>query len=214
MDVREEPVERVRLGTLARVEVDRQRRKLAAVERLPRRDRRAARIERLLLALRQDVRLLLPRDPEAVRVRLELGRREERVGRGVVEVEPLEIDEEEKALEVGKPVARERREVVRLGVGRLGVLARRRVETHAGDVLVERVELGEEREQLGGADGTDRAAAPLGEVARACEELIPRSARRVRGRGEIVEIPADAGRAEGTRGHGSERTAAGRALRC
>ncbi len=148
VDVREEAVERVRLGALARVEVDRQRRELAAVERLPRRDRRPPRVERLLLTLRQDVRLLLARDPQAVRVRLELGRREQRVGRGVVEGEPLEIDEEEKALEVGEAVAGERREIVRLLVGRLGVLARRRVEPRAGDVLVERVELGEEREQL------------------------------------------------------------------
>src|SRR5437660_1492582 len=70
--VREEPVDRVRLGTLAAVEVDRQRRELAAVERFPRRDRRAARVERLLLALRQDVRLLLAGNPEAMCVRLEL----------------------------------------------------------------------------------------------------------------------------------------------
>ena len=183
VDVRKEAVERVRLGALARVEIDRQRRELAAVERLPCRDRRPPRVERLLLALRQNVRLLLAGDLQAVRVRLELRRGEQRLGRGVVEVEPLEIDEEEQALEVGEPVARERREIVRLLVGRLGVLARRRVEPRAGNVLVQRVELGEESEQLGSADGADRSAPSLGEVAGAREELVPRSARRLRVRG-------------------------------
>ena len=115
---------------------------------------------------------------QAVRVRLELRRGEELVGRGVVEREPFEIDEEEEALEIGEAVAGERREIVRLRVGRLGVLARRRVEARAGDVLVERVELGEERVELGGADGADRAAPPLGEVARAREELVPSARAR------------------------------------
>src|SRR5205823_2085521 len=99
MDIREKAVDRVRLGALARVEVDRQRRELAAVEGLPRRDRRPPRIERLLLTLRQDIRLLFARDPQPVRVRLELGRGKELVGNGVVEVEPLEVDEEKEAFE-------------------------------------------------------------------------------------------------------------------
>src|SRR5206468_6356980 len=68
-------------------------------------------------------------------VRLELRVLEQRVRLGVVEREPLELDQEEEALEVGGPVAGERREVVRLGVHRVGVLAGRGVEVDRGDVL-------------------------------------------------------------------------------
>ena len=147
VDVGEEAVDRVRLGAVAAVELDGQRRELAAVQRLPGRDRGPARVERLLLALGQDVRLLLPGHPQPVPVRLELGGLEQRVGLGIVEREPLELDEEEEALEVGGPVARERREVVRLGVHRIGVLAGRGVEVDAGDVLRELVELVEQLAQ-------------------------------------------------------------------
>ena len=125
----------MRLRTVAAVELDRQRRELAAVQRLPGRDRGAARVERLLLPLGQDIGLLLPRHPQPMPVRLDLGSLEQRVGLGVVERKPLELDEEEDALEVGGPVARQRRQVVRLGIRRLGVLAGRGVEVDPGDVL-------------------------------------------------------------------------------
>src|SRR5262245_28179474 len=87
------------------------------------------------------------------------------------------------------------------------MLARRRVEPGTCNVLLERVELGKECRELSGADRADRAAPPVGEVARATEELVPRAARGLRIGQEIVEIPADAGRAEGgTYGHARERT--------
>ena len=196
VDVGEETVDRVRLGPVAAVELDGQRRELAAVQRLPGRDRGPARVERLLLALGQDVRLLLPRHPQPVPVRLELGGFEQRVRLGVVERQPLELDEEEEALEVGGPVAGERREVVRLGVRRIGVLARGRVEMDAGDVLRELVELVEQLPQPLGAGRADRAAPPLGEVACTGEQLVPVAARLLGVRLEIAQIPADPSGAE------------------
>src|SRR6478672_10569672 len=108
VDVGEKAVDRVRLGPVAAVELDGQRRELAAVQRLPGRDRGPACVERLLLPLGQDVWLLLPRHPQAMPVRLEFGILEQRVRLGILEREPLELDEEEEALEVGSPVAGER----------------------------------------------------------------------------------------------------------
>ena len=121
---------------------------------------------------------------------------EQRLRLGIVEREPLELDEEKQALEVGGPVARERREVVRLGVDRVGVLAGRGVEVHAGDVLRELVELVEQLAQSLGPGRADRAAPPLGEVARADEQLVPVAARLLGVRLEIAQIPADPGGAE------------------
>ena len=83
--VGEEVVDRVRLGAVAGVELDGHRRKLPAVQRLPGRDRGAPRVERLLLPLGQDVRLLLPGYAQPVPVRLELRGLEQRVRLGVVE---------------------------------------------------------------------------------------------------------------------------------
>ena len=167
------------------------------MQRLPGRDRGPARVERLLLSLGQDVRLLLPRHPQPVPVRLELVGLEQRVGLGIVEREPLELDEEQEALEIGGPVARERREVVRLGVHRIGVLAGRGVEVDAGDVLRELVELVQQLAQPLGAGRADRAAPPLGEVARAGEQLVPVAARLLGIRLEIAQVPTDPGGAEG-----------------
>ena len=120
-----------------------------------------------------------------------------RVGLGIVEREPLELDEEEQALEVGGPVASERREIVRLRVHGIGVLAGRGVEVDAGDVLRELVELVEQLAEPLGAGRADGAAPPLGEVARAGEQLVPVAARLLRVGLEIAQVPTNSGGAEG-----------------
>ena len=197
VDVGEESVDRVRLGAVAAVELHRQRRELPSVERLPGRDRRAPRVERLLFTLGQDVRLLLPRDAQAVRVRLELGGVEQRLRLGVSQREPLELDEEEHALEIGGPVACQRREVVRLGIRRIGVLAGGRVEVDARGVLRKLVELVEHVAQPLRARRAHGAAPPFGEVARPREQLIPFPRRLLGVRLEIAQVPANPSCAEG-----------------
>jgi hypothetical protein len=132
-----------------------------------------------------------------VPVRLELGGLEQRLGLGIVEGEPFELDEQQETLEVRGPVARERRKIVRLRVHRVGVLAGGGVEVDAGDVLRELVELVEKLSQPFGAGRADRAAPPLGEVARAGEQLVPVASRLLGVRLEIAQVPADPGGAEG-----------------
>ena len=75
---------------------------MPVVQRLPRGDRRAARVQRLLLRLAQDVRLLLALDAQLVLVRRDLGRRQDLVGLGVVERDPLEPEEDERVLDLGR----------------------------------------------------------------------------------------------------------------
>ena len=110
---------------------------------------------------------------------------------------PLELDEQKKAFEVGGPVASQRRQVVRLGIHRLGVLAGGRVEMDSGDVLRQLVELVEQFPQALRPHGADRAAATLGEVARAGEELVPLPPSLLGVGREVAEIPANAACAEG-----------------
>src|SRR5262249_12006726 len=153
-------------------------------------------VQRLLLPLGQDVRLLLPRYPQPMPVGLDLVGLEERVGLGIVERDPLELDEEEEALEVGGAVASERREVIGLGVHGVGVLAGRGVEMDAGDVLRELVELVEQLPQALSAGRADRVAPSFREVARAGKQLIPVAARLLGIRLEIAQIPTDPARAE------------------
>ena len=196
VDVGEKTVDGVRLRPVAAVELHGEGRELPAVERLPCRDRGATSVERLLLPLGEDVRLLLPRHPQAVPVRLELVGPEQRVCLGVLQRDPLELDEEEEALEVGGPVAGESREVGGLGVRRIRVLASCGVEVDAGDVLGQLVELVEQLPQSLRAGRADGAAPPLREVACAVEQIVPVAARLLAVRLEVAQIPTDPGGAE------------------
>src|SRR4051795_13130904 len=135
--------------------------------------------------------------PRAVPIRLELVALEQRVRLGVLQRDPLELDEEEEALEVGGPVAGESREVGRLGVRRIRVLASGGVEVDARDVLGQLVELVEQLPQPLGAARTHGAAPPLREVACAVEQIVPVAARLLAVRLEVAQIPTDPGRAEG-----------------
>ena len=77
------------------------------------------------------------------------------------------------------------------------MLAGRGVEVDPGDVLRELVELVEQFAQGVSAGRADGAPPPLGEVARAREQLIPVAARLLGVRLEIAQVPADPGGAEG-----------------
>ena len=188
--VREDHVHGVRLDAVAPVERDLERRDLAVVQRRPRRDGRRARVQRLLLRLAQDVRLLVPQRAQLVREARELRRREQRLGGLVVERDPFEIDEDELVLDVGAALARERREIVRLDVGRVHVHARAAVDEETRRVLLEQVALVEELPQPGRVELGDPAAVPLGERGRARDELRPLRPRLVRARAELGEVPA------------------------
>ena len=130
-------------------------------------------------------------------VPLELGGGEQRLRLGIVERQPLELDEEEEALEVGGPVAGQCGQVVGLGIHRLGVLTGGRVEVDAGDVLREVVELVEQLPQPLRPGGANRAPAPFGEVAGPGEELVPLAPALLGVGLEIAEVPPDSACAEG-----------------
>ena len=161
------------------------------MQRLPGGDHRAARVQRLLLRLAEDVRLLLPLDAQLVRVRRELVGGEQLLGAVVVERDPFEAEEDERVLDLGDAVARERREVVRLDVGRGHAEAEVRVDLEPRELLLELVGLVEQRAQAGCVELGDRAAVARGEVLRALDELGPLRARLLGAGAEVGEVPAD-----------------------
>ena len=162
------------------------------MKRLPGRDRRRARVQRLLLGLAAHVRLLRAGDGELVCIGSELFGGEESVRLRVVESDPFELDEDEEVLDLGATVARDRQQVVRLGVGDLDVDPRPRVDLNAGDLLLDLVELVEELPQLAGGEVGNPAAIALGEGAAARHDPGPRRPRRVRVGAELGQFPADA----------------------
>jgi hypothetical protein len=132
-----------------------------------------------------------------VPVQLELRGFEQGLGLAVFEGESFQLDEEQKALEFGGPVARERREVVALGIRRVGVLAGRGEEVDARDVLRQLIELDEQLPQSLGAGRADGSSAALREVACTLLQLVPIAPRLVGIRLEIAQVPTDSGGAEG-----------------
>src|SRR5581483_4704593 len=113
----------------------------------------------------------------------------------------------------GGPVPRERREVVRLRVVRVRVLAGGRVEVDAVEIRVQLVKLVEQLAQSLRAGGTDRAAPPLGEVAGTGEQLVPLPPRGLGVRLEVVETPADTRGAERS-AHSHVRSVQSAGTRC
>ena len=173
VEIREQRADRVRLLALAGVERDLERRDLAVVEGLPGRDGRPPGVQRLLLRFAPHVRLLLALDPELVRERCKLGRREQRLRGLVVQGDPLESEEDERVLDLRPTVARDGREVVRLRVGRVHAEAQVRVDRKPRKLLLELVCLVEERAQLDRVEPGDAAAIPGRELRRALTELRP-----------------------------------------
>jgi hypothetical protein len=161
------------------------------VQRLPRGDHRAAQVERLLLGLGQDVRLLGARAAQPVDVRRQRRVGEQLLGAAVVDRDPLELDEDEQVLDLRSAVARERDEVVRLRVGRVGVLARHAVEADDRVLLLEPVELVEQLAQRVGAEPGDVAAVPLRDAPGPLDQAAPAPARLVRVAAQLARVPAD-----------------------
>ena len=175
---------------VAAVERHLERRDLPVVQRLPRRDDRAARVQRLLLRLGEDVRLLVALDTQLVLVGRELFGGEQLLCSIVVERDPFEPEEQQVVLDVGASVAADRGEVVGLDVGGVHAPAEERVDLEAREVLREIVRLVEQRAHRRRIERRDRAAVPRREILRALDEGRPAGARLGGVGAEVRKIPA------------------------
>ena len=162
-------------------------------ERVPRvRGRRVALGEHLLFGLCARVRREPARAREVVRVRREQLVGNQRLGAGLVELDPLEIEEAQIVDEPGEGELDLGVEIALTLAADLDREPERRVVREAGDPVVEHAERIERGAQLSGVELGDPAAIAITECPRRLLQLGNRSAGGVIVEKQRREIPVDA----------------------
>jgi hypothetical protein len=161
------------------------------VERHPCGDGRTACVQRLFFGLAQDVGLLLAFDAQLVLVGVELGRGEEPLRLVVAEPDPLKPEKDEGVLDLGPAVARESREVVRLNVGGRHAEAEVRVDLEPRELLLEVVDLVEQRAQPRCVELVDVPAIPGRDVVSPLDERSPLRTGLIYAPAQVAQVPAN-----------------------